>query len=101
MAWSTSTRKEQLPDEWPTIRRRILARDRYMCQHIREDTGRICGARATDVDHIIPGDDHDDSNLRSLCSWHHDRKSSSEGGRAASRARRTRAAKFTDHPGFG
>jgi len=35
--------------------------------------------RATDVDHIIPGDNHDEWNLTSLCSWHHLRKSSADG----------------------
>ncbi|MFD0276161.1 HNH endonuclease [Kitasatospora sp. NPDC127111] len=46
-------------------------------------SGRRCSARATDVDHIVPGDDHSDDNLRSLCGWCHRQKSASEGGTAA------------------
>jgi 5-methylcytosine-specific restriction endonuclease McrA len=46
-----------------------------------------CGATGTDVDHIIPGDDHRDSNLQLLCTWHHRKKSAQEGGTAAALTR--------------
>lgn len=104
MAWSTSNRKSQLPDDWDTvIRPAILRRDRYRCVWRREDTGRLCGDRARDVDHIDQQRnwDHSPSNLQSLCPYHHARKSSSEGGRAkaAASARRKAAAKRR-HPGL-
>jgi 5-methylcytosine-specific restriction endonuclease McrA len=86
MAWEGSYRRSRLPRDWQSRRARILRRDGYACQH-REDDGRRCGRPATDVDHIVPGDNHADTNLRALCRWHHQRKSSAEGaaGRAAKR----------------
>jgi hypothetical protein len=65
--------------------------------------GGICGDRATDVDHIRPGDDHRDENLRSLCGPHHRRKSSSEGAQAAKAKRQQIRRKFKRveaHPGL-
>lgn len=58
---------------------------------------------ATDVDHIRPGDDHSYANLRALCSWHHQKKSSSEGGEAKAFAQRRIAKRFLrveQHPGL-
>jgi 5-methylcytosine-specific restriction protein A len=37
----------------------------------------VCGAPATEVDHVVPiesGGTHHDSNLRSLCKRHHSAK---------------------------
>ncbi|MFI8084378.1 HNH endonuclease [Kitasatospora sp. NPDC086009] len=97
LAWTTSTRRERLPANWPRIRRRILHRDGHACTATFSD-GRRCGMPATDVDHIIPGDDHSDANLRALCGWCHAQKSASEGGTAAaSRAVRTTRPK-APHP---
>ncbi|MDS2171621.1 HNH endonuclease signature motif containing protein [Nesterenkonia sp. CL21] len=56
---------------------RILRRDAYACQ--------LCGAEATEVDHIKAGDDHSDENLQAICTPCHARKSSSEGGAARAR----------------
>ncbi|MFD8315878.1 HNH endonuclease [Kitasatospora purpeofusca] len=91
MSWTTSNRRDRLPADWPRIRKRILRRDGGRCTTVFS-TGRRCLARATDVDHIVPGDDHTDDNLRSLCGWCHTTKSSSEGGTAAGlrAARQTR-----------
>lgn len=80
MAWETSNRKSRLPANWPQIRLRIGNRDNWSCQW--RVGARKCGAHANQVDHIIPGDDHSDSNLQMLCEEHHKRKSSSEGGAA-------------------
>jgi 5-methylcytosine-specific restriction enzyme A len=58
---------------------------------------------ATDVDHIRPGDDHSESNLRSLCGFHHQKKSSHEGGAAMAAKRRDIEKKFRRqeaHPGL-
>ena len=65
------------------------------------DSGDLCGAYATDVDHIKNGDDHRDENLRSLCGQHHREKSSREGAEAANVKRRKIAQRFIrteDHP---
>lgn len=100
-AWQGSTRRSTLPWGWYTrIRPRILARDREQCQWIREDTGEKCLDHANQVDHITPyhlGGTDDDSNLWSLCQYHHDKKSGAEGGNA--KAARVRAAKRR-HPGL-
>ncbi|MFE5570529.1 HNH endonuclease [Amycolatopsis japonica] len=81
-AWSGSDRAARLPRTWPTIRRRVLRCD---------PTCRVCwSAPATEVDHIVPGDDHRETNLQGICSPCHASKSGREGGRAA----RPRA----DHP---
>ncbi len=80
MAWDGSQRKSQLPDDWSHRRMAVLRRDGYQCQW-RTD-GVRCGRPASDVDHIKRGDDHSHGNLQSLCSWHHDRKSSAEGAAA-------------------
>jgi 5-methylcytosine-specific restriction endonuclease McrA len=96
--WQGSTRKDTLPPNWEkVIRPRILARDHHQCQHIRSDRNRICGARANQVDHIDQErrDDHSDANLQSLCQWHHQRKSSAEGGRGNRRKEPARR-----HPGL-
>lgn len=97
MAWSTSNRRATLPPDWDTIRLPILIRDHYQCQHVRTDTGRICGAHTTQVDHIDPDGGDQPANLRALCTWHHRIKSSSEGGRAKAAAAARPAAL---HPGI-
>ena len=99
--WRGSDRRERLPDNWPMIRRRILIRDGYRCTWRHE--GVRCAELATDVDHIVHGDDHGDGNLRALCDWHHQKKSSSEGGAARVAARRRINQRFRrsePHPGL-
>jgi 5-methylcytosine-specific restriction enzyme A len=76
--WAGSTRKKRLPPDWQKRRLRVLRRDGYRCQHV-DEVGAKCLAPANQVDHVIRGDDHDESNLRALCKWHHDKKSSAEG----------------------
>lgn len=101
--WSNSNRRERLPPEWPAIRRRILKRDNRECQHRDRGSREICGDFANEVDHIQHGDDHSDGNLQALCSWHHARKSSSEGGAARAVKRRQIRSKYRrteDHPGL-
>lgn len=85
--WLGSDRKERLPPDWPKIRKRILKRDGHRCRWTI--AGHRCEARATDVDHIVPGDDHSDDNLQSLCGPHHLRKT----GRDSHNQRRKAIAK--------
>ncbi|MFD5864386.1 HNH endonuclease [Agromyces sp. NPDC127015] len=97
--WQGSNRKSRLPKDWPQTRKRILARDGYRCTW-RAD-GVRCSEKASDVDHIERGDNHDDSNLRSLCGPHHRRKSSSEGGSAYRRPSRYNVKRpAAQHPGL-
>lgn len=98
--WRGSTRKDTLPSDWDTvIRPAILRRDKHRCRHIRTDTQLPCGEYANQVDHIDQSRrwDHAPANLQSLCEYHHQVKSSAEGGRAAA-ARRNSA--HRRHPGI-
>ena len=71
-----STRRSRLPKNWSLIRARILRRDGLRCYRPYPD---ICSDYATEVDHLVAGDDHRDSNLRAICRPCHQRKSALEG----------------------
>jgi hypothetical protein len=102
MPWETSRRRERLPADWQARRKRVLERCGYRCEWMitREER---CPEKATDVDHIKPGDDHSFRNLRGLCSAHHARKSSSEGWWARKRLIEESKRKFQrqeTHPAY-
>lgn len=108
--WNNSDRRSRLPSDWPKIRKQVFKRDSpngrdwrlAQCQW-RMQGGGICGAQATEVDHINRGDDHSLINLQALCTSHHRRKSSSEGGVALRAKRRRISKKFVrteSHPGL-
>lgn len=87
----SSPRKLGLPPNWPSIRVRVLQRDRFIC--------RTCGAAATDADHLDSPDDHSLGNLQALCHSCHMKKTGRAGGSAPRRPRRkSRAA--PRHPGL-
>lgn len=99
--WENSDRRSRLPADWPAIRRRILKRDGYRCVLVED--GLRCIGVGTDVDHIIPNDNHADINLQTLCAFHHRKKSGAEGG-AAYRAKvarnKRRMRRQERHPGL-
>jgi 5-methylcytosine-specific restriction enzyme A len=96
MAWGKeSGRTVPLPRAWKMIRANVLKRDSYQCQWRREDTGVLCLAHATDVDHIDDPSNHKHSNLQSLCSYHHKQKTAQQGGLANAAKYR----KQKSHPG--
>lgn len=95
-AWQGSNRGDRLPPNWARLRQTILARDGHRCTWT-DELGR-CTQPATDVDHVSPGDNHHPTNLRSLCRWHHLRKSSLEGNTA--RHRQTNRRPPEPHPGL-
>lgn len=100
--WQGSDRSSRLPADWAKIRRRVFKRDGYRCVETMQD-GTRCPEPAEECDHIRRGDDHRDENLRSLCSWHHQRKSSSEGAQAKAAIWRKNNRKFRraeTHPGL-
>ena len=100
--WEGSDRRSRLPADWPKIRLRVLRRDGGQCTALTE-AGPRCTSLASDVDHIVAGDNHDLSNLRSLCSYHHKIKSSREGAAALAAKRRAIEKKFRRterHPGM-
>lgn len=99
---SQGRRSVPLPKGWARrTRPRILRRDGHACQW-PVVTGGICGAPATDVDHITPahlgGADADD-NYWALCRWHHDRKTGREAS-AVAHAKPPRSRPAEAHPGL-
>lgn len=81
--WAGSDRAKRLPGNWNTTRQRILHRDRHTCQACY---GLRCRNRNLEVDHIIPDDNHDDTNLQTLGHDCHQTKTLAE----AAAARRQR-----------
>lgn len=71
MTWQGQRR---LPPGWRRLRTAILERDGGLCV--------LCGAAATDIDHIGPPDDHHPTNLRALCRRCHAIRSSRQGNDA-------------------
>lgn len=90
-----SGRTVELPKAWRMIRGNVLRRDNYQCRWVREDTGLLCLAKATDVDHIGDPDNHKHANLQSLCAWHHKQKTAQQGGLANAAKSKTKKS----HPG--
>jgi 5-methylcytosine-specific restriction enzyme A len=75
--WSSSTRRQRLPKDWPRLRTAVLERD-PICR-LRYPG---CTDRATEVDHRHRGDDHSLANLQGVCSSCHKRKTTSESQQA-------------------
>jgi 5-methylcytosine-specific restriction enzyme A len=93
MAWTGSTRRARLPDDWAKRRAAVLERD-PVCQ-LRI----VCsGSPSTEADHVKPGDDHRPSNLQGVCLPCHLKKSSAEGH--AARVWRPRRRPTERHPGL-
>lgn len=68
-AWHGSDRKSRLPVDWERLRKVVLQRCGMRCQWVED--GFRCHNTATDVDHIVAGDDHSLANLQGLCNPHH------------------------------
>lgn len=64
--WAGSTRRATLPPDWSRRQRRIIRRD-PSCRLSLPG----CTILSTEVDHIADPDDHDDRNLRGVCSHCH------------------------------
>ena len=80
--WDTSTRRSRLPADWARRRTLVLRRD----PHCRI-AGPGCTGRSTEADHVIPGDNHDLSNLQGLCAPCHKAKTLAERPTTPSRRR--------------
>jgi 5-methylcytosine-specific restriction endonuclease McrA len=73
--WARSTRRARLPANWAALRVETF-----------EQKGRVCLLRyagctgyATEVDHIVAGDDHSAGNRQPVCEHCHRIKTSREG----------------------
>ena len=96
MSWADSTRRSQLPEDWGVIRLQVLVADNFTCQIKLQG----CHTIATDVDHIKRGNDHTRANLRSACSFCHDKKSSAEGVSRRADLKSLRKRPAERHPGY-
>lgn len=95
MAWQNSDRRAGLPRDWNRRRQRVLDRDDHRCR-IR---GPKCIGKATDVDHIIRGDNHDEVNLQAACRPCHNAKTSRESNEVQTRMRKAAKRPPPRHPG--
>ena len=90
-----SDRRARLPDNWDRLRLSVLRRDKFRCQI--GSSG--CSTVATEVDHILRGDNHSPSNLRAVCHSCHRKKTVAE-AHAAKRAKKARRFRPQErHPG--
>lgn len=98
--WQGSTRRETLGKEYFRNRALVMKRDGRQCQ-IR--TPGLCIGTATDCDHIGDRLDHRPENMRAACNPCHLERSGRQGGQAAGKARKARAAarfrQSEPHPG--
>jgi 5-methylcytosine-specific restriction enzyme A len=79
----------------------VFARDGNRCVIIKKD-GRRCWDRDNlECDHIEDRNDHSLENLRTICSWHHQRRSASQGGTASAKRQRPQIKRAPEvHPGL-
>lgn len=97
MSWHTSNRKARLPRDWESrIRPHILKRDPQCKLRYHGCTG-----KSTQVDHIIPNDDHSFKNLQGVCAHCHGIKSAREGRQAQLTRRQRRFRSPEEHPSDG
>lgn len=97
MPWGNrSGRTKQLPKDWARRRKAQLEHDGWQCTYVSPDTGARCAAQATDVHHV-DGAGNDEA-LTSLCSWHHDKITASQGATSQKRVRERRPTE--QHPGI-
>jgi len=95
--WEGSDRKSRLPVDWDRLRHVVLKRCGFRCEWA--ENGLRCHERASDVDHIIAGDDHSLANLQGLCGRHHLAKTSREANAAQAERRKLRRLPEEKQPG--
>lgn len=89
--FETSTRRSQLPANWPKLRKVTSRRAGGQCEWISE--GARCTAPGTDCNHIGDRDDHNLTNLQWLCHPHHEIKTKAEAAAARHPGSRKRPVK--------
>jgi 5-methylcytosine-specific restriction endonuclease McrA len=96
MGWETSNRNTRLPWNWKAVRVKVLTRDNKLCKLRYEG----CLIKATEVDHIVRGDNHSMENLRAVCSECHKKKTSVESRRERLKLRELKKRPAENHPGL-
>jgi len=86
MAWEGSTRKVTLPPDWARRRQAVFERDGHRCVIIKANGKRCWDRDKLECDHIGDREDHSLENLRTICQWHHGKRSASQGGAASAAA---------------
>lgn len=81
MGWETSNRRKDLPPNWNKVRQERFKVDGYRCT-ARDEYGQRCTFAAEECDHIGKRTDHRIEMLRSLCTWHHSKKTAEQGQEA-------------------
>lgn len=99
MTWDHSQRRQELPPNWETIRKAVIARDQ-VCVWRDQDTAPTCGRTGHTVDHINPQGPHTLHNLRYLCKYHNDRRTSLQAVQERARRRALRKRPQERHPGL-
>lgn len=100
--WQNSDRRQFLPSDWEKRRQQRFQIDGFRCT-ARLSDGSRCTGPAEECDHIGKRTDHRIEMLRSLCEWHHARKSSREGAIARAKILRENSQRFRRteaHPGL-
>jgi len=101
MAWEGSTRKVTLPPDWDKRRDLVFLRDGNRCVIIKADGRRCWDREFLECDHIGDREDHSLANLRTICKWHHARRSASQGGTASAQRKRPMLKRPPEvHPGL-
>lgn len=99
MTWDYSQRRQELPPNWESIRRQVIARDKA-CVWRDEPSSPPCGRQGHTVDHIAPNGPHTLQNLRLLCKYHNDRRTSLQAVQERARRRGLRRRPTERHPGL-
>lgn len=92
MSWSTSSRHDRLPSDWPARVAAVKRRAKGRCEETHHAPG--CDGKGRDVDHVKQGDDHSLANLQYLSRACHDRKTRLDNGYVAAVS-----APLEQHPG--
>lgn len=94
MGWESSDRRKFLPKDWEKRREARFRLDGYQCTATNANTGDRCTQPAEECDHVRGRGNHDLTNLRSLCSWHHMQKTQREAAAARAASSKKIAARF-------
>lgn len=78
MSWSSSDRRERLPDNWELLRQATKHRAKGRCE--AEAHVPTCNGTGTEADHVVQGDDHSMSNLQWLSRPCHEAKTRRDNG---------------------